>query len=142
MPETQTACFCEDPQGAPTELTLGPQPNKVMGSRKMHSGGCACTPFSLTSCPGDRWKQKVEKLDCIPVFFFFLFKKILGFLRITLENSGIDLGSQVCRTHGRVRKNWDLSSEGLSSLCLAHVKMYPSHFSSNLPSLSIGNKTN
>lgn len=41
----------------------------------MHSEGCACTPFWLTSCHGDRWKQKVEKLDCIPVLlllFFFI----------------------------------------------------------------------
>lgn len=33
-----------------------------------------------------------------------------------MENSGIDVDSQVCRTVGRVIKNWDLSSEGLSSL--------------------------
>ena len=133
------------PGELPQNWLWGPQLNKVMGSWKMHSEGCACTPFWLTSCHGDRWKQKVEKLDWIPVLLFlsfFFFFLILGFLRITLENSGIDLDSQVCRTHERVRKNWDLSSEGLSSLCSVHVKMYPSHFSSNLSAPSIGNKTN
>ena len=66
------------PGELPQNWLWGPQLNKVMGSWKMHSEGCACTPFWLTSCHGDRWKQKVEKLDWIPVllflsFFFFFF---------------------------------------------------------------------